>query len=332
LARRRYFWEKFRSTAVWTFVIVAWAMVLDRLVTLQLLHNVQGYNPLETLVVTFVIAAPVLFLFNSNRVDLDHAKTDLQNARDTADFERLKALNASRAKSTFLANMSHELRTPLNAIIGFADLLKSVSSLEKTGEYSEIISNSGQHLLSLINDILDLAKIESGKLELNETEFDPKDLARECVTLILPRAAAGNVLLSLDFVNSPDAIRADDRLMRQALLNLLSNAVKFTRRSGEVVVSLSTTPLDELRICVSDDGIGIARDDLARVFETFGQGRHDIAIGETGSGLGLPIVRGIIERHGGRIALESTQGQGTRVSLFLPPERVTSQRRVAEAA
>lgn len=229
---------------------------------------------------------------------------------------------ANKTKSEFLANMSHELRTPLNAIIGFAELLQSRLVSGKDEEYFGLINRAGHHLLSLINDILDLSKIDAGKFVLTEAEFDVRILIGDCIQSMQPRANQGGLLLHSDWAEDLPNVFADERCLRQILLNLLSNAIKFTRPGGEVRASALIDATGEMRLEVRDNGVGIAQDDQERVFESFGQGRHDIVAEERGTGLGLPIVRGLVEAHGGRVALESTAGKGTRVTVFLPADRV----------
>jgi two-component system cell cycle sensor histidine kinase PleC len=218
--------------------------------------------------------------------------------------------------------MSHELRTPLNAVLGFSELLQLNLVTEKTGEYARLIHDSGSHLLSLINDILDLSKIEAGKFELRETEVDLAKLIAECITALAPKAAAGQIRMTYDTGDSAPRILADQRAMRQILLNLISNSVKFTGNGGRIHAIAIVLPTGELSISIRDTGIGMSDEDQARVFESFGQGRHDIALTDKGTGLGLPIVKGLVEAHGGSIAIESKVSVGTTVTVMLPRERV----------
>lgn len=264
--------------------------------------------------------------------DISHRKAleaDVLAAKEEAE-------RANRAKSEFLANMSHELRTPLNAILGFSEMIQLGLAPDKCQTYSEMIHRSGHHLLSLINDILDLSKIEAGKMVLSETAVDLAQLIAECVSAMRPKASEGQLQLVLEIMEYLPPLRADARALRQILLNLISNAVKFTAPAGEVRVSAMISPAGELELCVRDTGVGIAEADLTRVFESFGQGRHDVVTAERGTGLGLPIVRGLVELHGGRIVLESTVHVGTAVTIWLPAARVCSgdsgNSRAADAA
>jgi len=247
---------------------------------------------------------------------------DLTQAKSRAEAVSEQFQRADRTKSEFLANMSHELRTPLNAIIGFAQLLEGGILPAKTEEYAGFIHRSGLHLLSLINDILDLSKIEAGKLTLKESEIELTAMLEDCVRSLLPKANMNGLSLRLDVPSSLPLLYADERGMRQIVLNLLSNAIKFTKPGGEVRVRASLTSDGGLCLRVSDTGVGIAPEDQARVFESFGQGRHDVVIGELGVGLGLPIVRGLAEAHGGSVTLQSVVGSGTTVTVIMPPERL----------
>jgi len=254
-------------------------------------------------------------------VALAHAKTE-------SDIARVRAEGASRAKSQFLANMSHELRTPLNAILGFSELIAArAASPEKHCEYAGLIHGSGQHLLALINDVLDLAKIEAGKFELRESEIDLVCLLQECAELVRERAARAQTHLSLE-IEGPLLLWADERALKQIVLNLLSNALKFTPAGGNVLL-FAESGHGAVRFGVADSGIGIAAEDQERVFRSFGQGRHDVAVNDKGTGLGLPIVMGLAQAHGGTIALDSALGAGTRVTVTLPAARLRPAHRIA---
>ena len=253
---------------------------------------------------------------------LDGARRDAERAKAVAD-------EANRAKSEFLARMSHELRTPLNAILGFSEIIRDhldgPESWQSSIQYAADIHESGSHLLSVINDILDLAKVEAGRFELAEEEVDLHFAVQSVNRLV--RETAHRRQLSLDSQIGRDIprLRSDMRVLRQMLLNLLSNSLKFTPAGGRISVSAS---LDHggITIQVSDTGIGIAEDDLARVLEPFGQGKSQQPNGqEQGTGLGLPLVKSFIERHDGVFHLSSTVGVGTTVSLWFPPDRVVDR-------
>jgi two-component system cell cycle sensor histidine kinase PleC len=244
----------------------------------------------------------------------------LKEALVLATGERARAQEANKAKSEFLANMSHELRTPLNAILGFSEMLESEFFAGRRREYAKLIQQSGRHLLTLINDILDLAKIEAGRFSLKEEPIDVAALVEACAQLMVVKAIEGEIVLKSEL--APLEIVADDRAMRQMLLNLLSNALKFTAAGGTVTIFARKDKDGRCAFGVTDTGVGISPEDQARVFENFGQGRHDAVTAEKGTGLGLPIVKGLAAAHGGEVVLQSTRGKGTTVTVYLPAERV----------
>ena len=270
-----------------------------------------------------------MLLLRDDKNDLIEA---LAKSKEISDEARMRAEAASRAKSEFLANMSHELRTPLNAIIGFSDIIHGnvlLRNPERHIEYAKLISQSGYHLLELINDILDLAKIEAGRLELREADVDLVRLADDCVEMMQARAHQGGLALAADLAPGLPLVHADERALRQILLNLMSNAVKFTPIGGTVTVFAGLADSGDVLFGVRDTGVGISKEDLPRVFQSFGQGRHDVATADRGTGLGLPIVKGLAEAHGGSIALASAPGQGTQVTVSLPALRAVSHLRLA---
>ena len=246
----------------------------------------------------------------------------IQNARlflEIADKSRqLEAAN--RHKSEFLANMSHELRTPLNAVIGFSEVLlqRMFGDLNaKQDEYLKDIYASGQHLLSLINDILDLSKIEAGRMELASTPFHLPSAVDNAVTLVKERAARHGITLHVDVDPQMGEIVGDERKVKQVLLNMLSNAVKFTPEGGRI--SLKAARRDGMvEIAVTDTGVGIAPEDQAAIFEEFRQVGHDETRKQEGTGLGLTLAKKFVELHGGRIWVESAVGRGSTFTFTLP--------------
>jgi len=229
---------------------------------------------------------------------------------------------ANRAKSQFLANMSHELRTPLNAVLGFSELLTQRLAgplREKQAEYVEMIYRSGRHLHDIINDILDLAKVDAGKLDLNpEDDIDPRAIVNACVALIKERANAGELQLSVDVERALPLIVADAMRLKQILLNLLSNAVKFTEPGGSIVITVRQPDPDTIAFEVRDTGVGMSEAEIKIALEPFGQVDAGIARRHEGTGLGLPLARRLTELHGGSFRIESRKGHGTTVTLTLP--------------
>ena len=230
---------------------------------------------------------------------------------------------ASKHKSDFLANMSHELRTPLNAIVGFSQVLKQQlfgEVNEKQDEYLDDILSSADHLLSLINDILDLSKVEAGQIQLQRDTFNLAEALRSGITMVRERATKNGVDLALD-VDGIGAVEGDERRIRQVVFNLLSNAVKFTPQGGQIVVA-ATRGDGEARVSITDTGPGIAPEDQARIFEEFQQTEAG-AKRKDGTGLGLALAKSLVELHGGRIWVESQPGHGSTFTFTLPVEANT---------
>jgi two-component system cell cycle sensor histidine kinase PleC len=257
---------------------------------------------------------------NQHNLEIIEAKNlELIAARDEAEY-------ANRAKSQFLAVMSHELRTPLNAIIGFSEImfaeLYGPLGDKRYKQYVQDIHGSGGHLLSIINDILDLSKIEAGQAELNEEEVDLAALTTVVARIIQERAATAGLTFHAESGAGLPWVRADRRALKQILLNLLSNAVKFTPKGGEVGLRMAVDADRGLRMIVYDTGIGIDPQDIPRAMAAFGQVDASWSRRYEGAGLGLPISRALIRMHGGTLDLESQPGMGTTVTVRLPPGRV----------
>jgi signal transduction histidine kinase len=236
---------------------------------------------------------------------------------------------ANRAKSEFLANMSHELRTPLNAIIGFAEALTAgyfgVLN-ERQTEYLHDIHTSGNHLLMLISDLLDVSKIEAGKLELHREPLDVAEEIKACLRLIRPKADEGRVSVVANLPAELPHYIADRRAVKQVLLNLLSNAVKFTLPGGQVTVDAAADLDGDLKISVSDTGIGIAPQDLPKIVLPFGTLARNASLSRPreGTGLGLPLSKSLVEMHGGRLEIVSELGRGTIATVRFPPARAAA--------
>ncbi|MBT3991012.1 MAG: PAS domain-containing protein [Rhodospirillaceae bacterium] len=246
--------------------------------------------------------------------------TELKEALLEAEF-------ANRTKTEFLANMSHELRTPLNAIIGFSETLNQgvfgpLSNI-KQQEYVKDIHESGIHLLDLINEILDVSAIEAGKLELNEAQVDLKKIILAAIRLIKARAEEDGLVLQFQVDGQAPVVDGDERRLKQIFVNLLSNAVKFTEKEGAVSVEVQRNDDGSIAISVADNGIGMSPEDIEKAMEKFGQIRRNKGVEIEGTGLGLPLVRGLVEAHGGKLSIESALDKGTTVTVVIPRERVT---------
>ena len=259
-----------------------------------------------------------------NRDELGALATNLNRMNDQLGRLYGELETASRHKSEFLANMSHELRTPLNAVIGFSEVLQDrlFGDLnDKQAEYVADIHASGRHLLALINDILDLSKIEAGRMDLQITPFALSDVVQNSVALSRERATREGIALGLEVDPGIGVIEADERMLKQVLFNLLSNALKFTAKGGHVDVSAHAVG-DDVVVSVRDDGVGIASADQARIFEEFQQvGTSHL---QEGTGLGLAISRRFIELHGGSLRVESEPGHGSAFTFALPRTQGTA--------
>ncbi len=251
------------------------------------------------------------------------------------------AQTASRMKSEFLATMSHELRTPLNAIIGFSEVMGN-EMLGPMGtpryvEYTQDIRDSAQHLLHIINDILDLSQIEAGKMSLREDWVSAEPLISACIALVKERAHGVNLTIIVELYPIEHNIYVDERKLKQVLINILSNAVKFSRPGGSVTVRTSLQQSGRYQIMISDTGIGMTQEDLGRVFEPFVQIDSALHRKYEGTGLGLSLTRRLVELHGGSIMLESQVHVGTTAIIELPAHRIavfdeTTQTRTEERA
>ncbi|ARN83520.1 sensor histidine kinase [Methylocystis bryophila] len=297
-----------------------------------------GDHSTATLALVFLCAAQLFFLLLarrfhqlsfesvSHRCEKSELIAELEQAKAKSDEARRRAEEANLAKSRFLATMSHELRTPLNAILGFSEVLKNeifgAHSNPSYKDYANDIHSSGQHLLTLINEILDISRIEAGRYDLKEESLSLGAIAQDCRHLLALRAQKGD--LELEELIEPNLPRiwADERAMRQIVLNLLANAIKFTPRGGLVTIKVGWTSAGGQYLSVKDNGPGIPENEIAVVLSSFGRGSLAHKHAEEGAGLGLPIVKGLIELHNGRFLLRSKLREGTEAIMALPPQRV----------
>ncbi|MER0239008.1 HAMP domain-containing sensor histidine kinase [Fulvimarina sp. MAC8] len=261
-----------------------------------------------------------------HQAEKDELIGELERSRVLSDEARRRAEDANLAKSQFLATMSHELRTPLNAILGFSEVMMNeifgpIGS-PNYKEYLADIHSSGKHLLGVINEILDLSRVEAGQYALNEEAVDLSTIAADCASTVRLRAEDKRISLQMQFEEGLPSLWGDERALRQIVLNLLSNAVKFTPKGGEIVLRVGWTAGGGQYVGVSDNGAGIPEDEIPTVLASFGQGSNAIKSAEQGTGLGLPIVQALVKLHDGQFELSSREGKGTDVIAVFPHSRV----------
>jgi two-component system, cell cycle sensor histidine kinase PleC len=295
-------------------------------------------NNLHYAVATVIIALEVFFLFVSRqlqdtarerlvlRAEKDELIHELQQERDRAEAERKKAELANEAKSSFLANMSHELRTPLNAILGFSEVLERemfgpLANNTYKG-YAGDINVSGKHLLGLINDILDLSRIEAGRKDIAEEPVSLQEAAEQTCRLLEVRAAEKSMTIAVQMPPTLPKVMGDKRSINQVLINLMTNAVKFTQAGGEVTISGHLEKDGRLALTVADNGPGIPKHEQRLALASFARGAHATKQAIEGAGLGLPIVNGLMEVHGGTVEINSSSGEGTSIICRFPAARV----------
>ncbi len=297
-----------------------------------------GANPNLSMVFVIVLGAQALFVLLTRRLYANAVETlgaraekdsliaELEQQKAKSDDSRRRAEEANLAKSRFLATMSHELRTPLNAILGFSEVMKNEvfgeHAVPAYKDYANDIHNSGQHLLNVINEILDLSRVEAGRYELQEEVVDFPAVVDECVHMLEMRSHNRNLTVKALYESGLPRIWADERALRQVALNVLSNAIKFTPPGGEVVLKVGWTASGGQYLSIRDNGPGIPEEEIPHVLTSFGRGASAIKQAQEGTGLGLPIVKSLIDLHGGSFVLKSKIREGTEVIITIPPERV----------
>jgi two-component system, cell cycle sensor histidine kinase PleC len=312
-------------------------MLLAGLIPVALLSSVRfllGWSVLDGSIAVLLALFALQLFFDARRLthrldqdsrlrfEVEDLARELEEARDEALRKRFEAETANASKTAFLANMSHELRTPLNAILGFSEIIAKEcfgpAGSPRYKEYAGDIHSSGAHLLSLINDLLDVAKIEAGRMEIEPEELDVRKTFDTALKIIGAKARERHQELVIDVDPSAPGLYADERSLKQILINLVSNAVKFTPEGGRITVVAARARCGGFQIMVEDNGPGIPRDKIDKIFKPFSQvdNRYDRQGG--GTGLGLALVRGLTELHGGRAWLESEYGKGCRAYVVLP--------------
>jgi two-component system cell cycle sensor histidine kinase PleC len=304
-------------------VILAWSARLQNpaLPAAAMTIGVIGY---------FLVVVQRLHAAAARNVSLQAEKdsliAELEQAKLNSDEARRRAEGANLAKSRFLATMSHELRTPLNAILGFSEVMKGElfgpHGVPAYKEYSNDIHVSGQHLLMLINEILDLSRVEAGRYELKEEPVSLPDVVQDCCRLLSMRAESRNLTITEQLDQDLPRIWADERAVRQVTLNLLTNAIKFTPQGGSVAIKVGWTGSGGQYVSIKDTGPGIPPEEIPIVLSSFGRGTLAHKNAEEGTGLGLPIVKGLVELHGGQFRFISKVRQGTEAVVIFPPERI----------
>ena len=315
-----------------TFALSAGAVLSALLVHFILRAVVDRQAPTmgsirNVLVEAFVVATPMILYSRRVIKQMAWNRAELKAMSQRLAASATESLEASRAKSAFLANMSHELRTPLNAILGFSEIMKDQHlgpvSNPRYLAYAGDIHSSGRHLLGIINDVLDLAKIESGKMNLDEaSEFALVPALSNALTMLTGLGEKHGVAVTGQWQDDGLRLVAVERMVRQIVLNLVDNAIKFTPAGGRVTLSGATLPDGGYQLSVRDTGVGMSEKEIAVALTPFGQNHNKMGGGREGTGLGLPLAKAMIELHGGTLAVESEPQHGTTVTLTFPAGRV----------
>lgn len=301
-------------------VYAAMALVVAA-VLLRIHHTVTALRDTAS-AISSNLDEPVRFAAVSDVSELDSTARSLDRMVEELRKARLEAIHASESKTRYLANASHELRTPLNAIIGFSQVIEK-ELFGPIGEpryvdYAADIQSSGRYLLDMINDILDLSRLEAGRFELTFETIDPNEHFGWTARLLVGEARKHGHTLDVSVAGPLPALRADVRAFRSILVNLVSNAIKYTSEGGHIVLSGRSTDTGDVAITIIDNGVGVAPEDVERVFEPYGRGGDTLTAKREGTGLGLPLVSHLVKLHGGQIEFDSVVGRGTTVTVILP--------------
>jgi len=310
-------------------IVTVLAVVLAEIVSTAVSVAMIGTVPPVVTVAAFVAPAAVAPLVSLILIAvINNLRREVAERRSIEEALRVaidSAEAANHTKSRFLANTSHELRTPLNAVIGFSDMIRDAIDAhappEKLLEYAGHINESGRHLLAVLNDILDLSKVEAGKLELYEEEVDVAAIIHSCIATLRQKADRGKVLLAVELAPNLPTLWADPRKLKQVFLNLLSNAIKFTAAGGRVATTAAVDAANAVSITVADTGIGIAPEDIPAALAPFSQVDSNLNRKFEGTGLGLPLAKALVELHQGAFDLKSEPGIGTAVRIAFPAAR-----------
>ena len=320
------------GTHFWSMAALTLAPDPSIAIQAELTHPIWFSVAVTTICILIVGLGLIGSLVDQHIAALEATKRQLEQTAEQLGLALKAAAAADEIKSQFLTNMSHELRTPLNAILGFSEMMKDQDSKRfdtaRVRSYSTYIFDSGSHLLALINDVLDISKLDAGRLELHEEPIDLGEVVVSCIRLMEPHASKARVRLDMSLPATAPKLLADGRRVRQVLLNLVSNAVKFTAEEGSVHVRVQTGEAG-VTIAVSDTGIGMTAEEIPLALQRFGQIDSRLSRKYAGTGLGLPLSRHLVELHGGRLAIASEAGAGTTVTAIFPPERLVPQRKAA---
>jgi two-component system cell cycle sensor histidine kinase PleC len=328
----------FNTMVTATIPIAVYAAIVPTSLTALFWIGYKGFGDTSMALLALVASAQVFFFVLAKRfhqlaseglffrAEKNELIAELEQAKSNSDEARRRAEEANLAKSKFLATMSHELRTPLNAILGFSEVLKGelfgAHANPAYKDYSNDIHSSGQHLLMLINEILDLSRVEAGRYELKEESVSLTGVAQDCKHLLTIRAQKREIRVVELMEPQLPRIWADERAVRQVVLNLLTNAIKFTPQGGQVTIKVGWTASGGQYVAIKDTGPGIPEEEIAVVMSSFGRGTLAQKNADEGTGLGLPIVKGLVELHGGQFVLKSKVREGTEAIVVFPPQRV----------